>query len=35
MCDEVAEVLKSRVQPCDINDIELDRTVVICSQNTG
>ena len=24
-------MLKSRVQPCNINDIELDRTVVICS----
>ena len=32
MCDtEVMEVLKSRVQPYNINDIELDRTVVICS----
>ena len=32
VCDtEVKEVLKSRVQPCNINDIELDRTVVICS----
>ena len=24
-------MLKSRVQPCNINDIELDRTVIICS----
>ena len=32
VCDtEVMQVLKSRVQPCNINDIELDRTVVICS----
>ena len=32
VCDEeVTRVLKSRVQPCNIHDIELDRTVVICS----
>ena len=32
ICDkEVIQVLKSRVQPRNINDIELDRTVVICS----
>ena len=32
ICDkEVIQVLKSRLQPRNINDIELDRTVVICS----
>ena len=32
ICDkEVIQVLKSRLQPGNINNIELDRTVVICS----
>ena len=32
VCDEeVTEVLKSRLQPKNIHDIELDKTVVICS----
>ena len=32
ICDkEVIQVLKRRLQPRNINDIELDRTVVICS----
>ena len=32
VCDEeVIQVLKSRVRPRNISDIELDRTVVICS----
>ena len=32
ICDkEVTQVLKSRLQPRNINDIQLDRTVVICS----